>query len=89
MSEIAPNVTHTKKYRQRAFMKALLLGYTIVSAAKIAGISERTAFYWLADPVFRAERKRLEAELYEAEQEAIKQASIESIRRSWNERYRN
>jgi transposase-like protein len=82
------NGTKTKKHRQRMFMRALLLGYTIVASAKLAGISERSAFYWLKEPGFQAERKRLETELYEAEQAAIKQAAVESIRRSWNERFK-
>jgi hypothetical protein len=36
--------------KQQSFIEALLSGKTISEAALIAGISRRTATYWLADP---------------------------------------
>jgi len=86
-TDITVNERHTKKYRQAQFMRALLLGYTIVSSARIAGISERTAFYWLKDPEFQAERKRLAAALSEVEWEEFKKLSIESVQKSYYDRY--
>jgi phage terminase small subunit len=74
--------------KQRLFIRARLEAHSIVDSAHLAGISERQAHRWLKKPAFLAEYSRCEQALYEAEQEAIKQASIESIWRSWNERYR-
>jgi phage terminase small subunit len=56
---------------QEKFLKALMLGKSIVASAKIAGVAERTARYWLEDPVFAAERKRREDEIFKQEQEDI------------------
>ena len=81
------NGTHTRKFRQHAFMRALLLGYTIVSSANLAGISERTAFYWLKDETFQAERKRLAALLSEVEQEELKRLCVESVQKSYYDRF--
>jgi len=86
-TDMIVNVTHTRKYRQAQFMRALLLGYTIVSSARIAGISERTAFYWLKDETFQAERKRLAALLSEVEQEELKRLCVESVQKSYYDKY--
>jgi phage terminase small subunit len=73
--------------KQRLFIRARLNAHSIIESARLAGISERQAHRWLNNPVFQEEYKRLETELYEVEQAAMKQAAIESIQRSWNERF--
>jgi hypothetical protein len=62
---------------QERFLQSLLLGKTVVASAKHACISERTAYNWLADPVFQAERQRRESALAEAEQQAIQRILTE------------
>lgn len=61
------------KRTQERFLQALLLGATIVDAAKEAGVSERTGGRWLAeDTEFQVERARREKDLAEAEEAEIK-----------------
>lgn len=43
-------------------LEILSLGGRVKAAANAAGVSERTINRWLADPTFRAELRRLEAE---------------------------
>lgn len=57
--------------KQERFLQALLLGETIVAAAKSADVGERTARRWLTDVTFKAERTRREAEIQQAEQAEI------------------
>ena len=57
--------------KQEKFLQALLLGKSIVDAAKDAGIAERTAHRWLGDPAFQAERKAREEALAKEEQAEI------------------
>jgi alkylhydroperoxidase family enzyme len=47
---------------QRRFVEALLLGITIQGAGAKAGVSERTARYWVKLPAVRAELQRLQGE---------------------------
>lgn len=81
---MAENSTTTAK--KRLFMRALLLAHPIKECARYAKISERCAYYWLADPVFQAEKQRLEAALSETEQEEIKRLSLKSIADSFYHR---
>jgi phage terminase small subunit len=74
--------------KKARFMRALLLGESVKDSAKLAGISERTAFYWLKDERFQAEKKRCQAELFNASMEEIIRLNIASIQQSYNERYR-
>lgn len=57
--------------KQERFLQGLLLGKSIVDAAKFADISEPTATRWLKNPLIQAERKRREEELAQAEQAEI------------------
>lgn len=57
--------------KQERFLQGLLLGKSIVDAAKFAEISEPTATRWLKNPLIQSERKRRETELAEAEQAEI------------------
>lgn len=53
-------------------MQRLLIGDSVVDAAKAAGVGERTAHRWIAeDLLFQAERTRREAALQQEEQAAI------------------
>lgn len=54
--------------KQKRFLSALMIAPTITAAAKMAGVGERTAHTWLADPLFRAA-------LTSAEREALTSAS--------------
>jgi hypothetical protein len=64
-----PNGTLSRN--QERFLQALLLGKSIADSYKHAGISKSTAFRWIEEPVFVAERKRRESELARLEQEEI------------------
>lgn len=56
---------------QERFLQALLLGKTIAISAEFAGVSERTAYYWLEEPEFQVERVKREALVAQVEQEAV------------------
>lgn len=58
---------------QERFVQALVAGQTIVAAARAAGVTEQTGHRWLKNPLVRAEQKRLQAALRDAEQAAIEQ----------------
>ena len=47
----------------KRFIGALLTSRNVRSACSTAGISERTAYRWLADPTFRAALHEAEAQL--------------------------
>jgi transposase len=64
-----PNSTFSRN--QELFLNALLLGESIIDAASHASVSKSTAFRWLRDPVFQAERKRRETAVSETEQAEI------------------
>src|SRR5258708_35253969 len=57
--------------KQEKLLQELLLGKSIVAAAKQAGIAEQTAHRWLKLPHIQAERERLETELKTAEEQEI------------------
>ena len=57
--------------KQNILLQALLIGSSIVDAAKVAGVTDQTAHRWLKDPTFKAEKARREAELQQAEQAEI------------------
>ena len=56
---------------QERFLQALLLGKTIAASATHAGVSERTAYYWLDNPEIQAERVKRESLAAELEQQAV------------------
>lgn len=56
---------------QEKFLAGLLLGKSIVDAAKASGIAERTAHRYVKDEAFQAERTRRETALREAEEAEI------------------
>jgi phage terminase small subunit len=58
--------------RRQRFVQALLTCPTVRKAAKAAGVAERTARTWLADPAFKAE---LEAARRAAMEGAVRQLS--------------
>ncbi len=51
--------------KQGALLTALLCEPTIADAAKAAGVGERTAFRYLADPAFQAELRAARREVVE------------------------
>jgi hypothetical protein len=55
--EMSGNVSLLRK--QERFLQALVLGASIVGAAKQADIAERTGHRWLNDPLVQAELERL------------------------------
>ena len=48
--------------RKELFMKALLQGKTIKSAAETVGVTEQTAHTYLKDPTFKAEYRQLKSD---------------------------
>jgi len=48
--------------RKELFMKALLQGMTIKSAAETVGVSEQTAHTYLKDPAFKAQYRQLKSD---------------------------
>ena len=60
--------------KQEQFIAALIAGHTIVVAAKVAGISERTAHNWLNQPAFKR--------VYEAAKQAIFDEELNGLRES-------
>lgn len=63
------NVSLSRK--QERFLQALVLGASIVGAAKQTGIAERTGHRWLADSLVQAELERLRTAAREAEEREI------------------
>ncbi len=57
--------------KQEKFLQCLLLGKSIVDAAKDAGIAERTAHRWLGDPDFQEQHRTRAEALVKAEQAEI------------------
>jgi len=52
--------------KQRKVIAAILTNFTHQAAAAAAGISDRQLYRYLEDPVFRAELKRAEDDLFQA-----------------------
>lgn len=52
--------------RQKRAVRALLSTRSVVEAAKLASVSERTLFSWLTEPAFRAALSEVEGELIDA-----------------------
>lgn len=58
--------------KQWKFLSLLLAAKTIAEAAKEAGISEATAYRWIADPAFKQAQDAAQADLFEAGMSALK-----------------
>ena len=63
------NVSLSRK--QERFLQSLVLGESIVGAAKQAGVTAQTGHRWLADPLVQVELERLRTVAREAEEREI------------------
>lgn len=64
------NVSLSRK--QERFIQMLVLGESIVDAAKLVGITNQTGHRWLNDPLVQAELERLRTATSTAEEDEIK-----------------
>ncbi len=87
---MATNVRCMEKIsvKQHKLIEALLAGNTIVTSAKIAGCSEKTAHVWLKQPAFQDAYQNAKQSTFENELSAIRSGislAIETLRRNMTE----
>jgi len=70
----------TNKKRDEALVRAFVCGATVETAARRAGVSERTVYRRLADPAFQAELKEAGLELLQRTAALLSGAGIGSIK---------
>lgn len=58
--------------KQEQFIAALIAGHTIIVAASVAGVSERTAHNWLKQPAFNQAYKAAKASVYDEALEGLR-----------------
>jgi len=65
--------------KQQQFIAALIAGNTIIIAAKVAGISERTAHNWLKLPRVQAAYKAAKSSVYDEALEGLRDSVSQAI----------
>src|SRR6516165_2675490 len=69
-----------RKQADRALLQALACGATVESAARKAGVGERTAYRRLADPTFAEQLRRLRADMVERTAGLLTGAGMGSVK---------
>lgn len=74
--------------KQYKLIELLVSGHSIVASAKIAGVCERTAHNWLAQPAFQQAYRKAKQSIFDEKLEEIKDGihiALEALKRNMTE----